>query len=59
VTGRKDSLRLFPISLDQLCKTFGVSGKTQVYNQAFNDVSLFDETNLYAQFLEYSCEATR
>jgi hypothetical protein len=46
----KDSLRLFPISLDQLCKTFDVVGKTQVYNPAFNDVSLFDETNLYTQF---------
>lgn len=50
----KDSYRLFPISLDQLCKTFGVDGKTQVYNPAFNNISLFDDLNLYTQFIDYS-----
>ena len=50
----KDSLRLFPISLDQLCKTFQVIGKTSEYNLDFNDISLFDNLDLFNQFLEYS-----
>jgi hypothetical protein len=31
-----------------------VPGKTQGYNPAFNNIALFDQTNLYTQFLEYS-----
>lgn len=56
VVSWKDSFRLFPVSLDQLCKTFGcyAEGKTQTYNPAFNDISLFDSRELFNQFLEYS-----
>lgn len=50
----KDSFRLFPISLDQLCKTFQVIGKTSEYNLAFNDISLFYNQELTFQLLEYS-----
>jgi hypothetical protein len=50
----KDSFRLFPISLDQLCKTFQVIGKTSEYNLDFNDISLFDNLDLFNQFLDYS-----
>ena len=50
----KDSFRLFPISLDQLCNIFEVEGKTSQYNSSFNDISLFDKKELFHQFLIYS-----
>jgi hypothetical protein len=28
----KDSLRIFPVSLDKVCEMFGVEGKLQPYN---------------------------
>ena len=38
----KDSLRIFPISLDKLCTVFGVEGKLVPYNPKFNNISLFN-----------------
>jgi len=52
----KDSQRLFPVSLSELCEVMNVPGKTSVYNQAFNDISLFDNKELYKEFLEYSVQ---
>ena len=37
-----DSYRLFPVSLDDLCKNFSVLGKTQKYDENFNKFSLFN-----------------
>lgn len=36
----KDSYRIFPVSLENLCKNFNVPGKTSSYNPDFNDVSI-------------------
>ena len=50
----KDSLRIFPISLDKLCKMFLVEGKTASYNPHFNNIDLFNHTQLLQQFITYS-----
>jgi len=50
----KDSIRIFPISLQELCKTFEVEGKLFPYNPEFNKISLFKKPALLNQFIEYS-----
>jgi hypothetical protein len=50
----KDSLRIFPVSLQQLCDTFEVEGKLYPYNPLFNKISLFQNNDLLDQFIEYS-----
>ena len=50
----KDSLRIFPISLQELCSTFEVEGKISSYNPKFNNISLFKDENLLNQFIKYS-----
>ena len=50
----KDSIRIFPISLQQLCNTFEVEGKLFPYNPEFNKISLFKNPALLNQFIEYS-----
>jgi hypothetical protein len=54
----KDSMRLFPIGLSELCETMEVKGKISEYNPLFNDISLFDNQELTKQFLEYSKQDT-
>jgi hypothetical protein len=50
----KDSLRIFPISLKELCKTFEVEGKLFPYSPEFNKISLFENEDLLIQFMDYS-----
>lgn len=50
----KDSYRLFPLSLEQLCKMFNVTGKFGKYNLLFNKIDLFNNPELLTQFIEYS-----
>ena len=50
----KDSLRIFPCSLDKLCKNFGVEGKSTSYNSEFNNINLFKNSELFELFKEYS-----
>lgn len=58
----KDSLRIFPCSLDKLCKMFGVEGKSTSplagYNSEFNNINLFKNSGasaiLFELFKEYS-----
>lgn len=50
----KDSLRLFPVSLQELCNLFNVEGKLHSYNPLFNKISLFENNNLLNSFIEYS-----
>ena len=50
----KDSLRIFPVSLQELCSLFEVDGKTHVYNPLYNKISLFENNNLLLSFIEYS-----
>jgi DNA polymerase type B, organellar and viral len=50
----KDSLRIFPVSLQELCKVFEVEGKLFKYNPEFNKISLFENKELLEQFIAYS-----
>jgi DNA polymerase type B, organellar and viral len=50
----KDSLRIFPVSLQELCSLFGVEGKLYPYNPEFNKITLFENEILLNQFIEYS-----
>lgn len=52
----KDSLRVFPISLNELCKMFDVPGKLSTYNQEFNTIHLFNNLPLLNDFKEYSIQ---
>lgn len=52
----KDSYRIYPISLDDLCKTFNVEGKMNKYDIRFNDLDLFNNLNLLKKFKEYSIQ---
>lgn len=54
-----DSYRIFPVSLDNLCKTFHTEGKTEKYNPDFNKFSLFYDLELFEQFKEYSIQDSR
>jgi hypothetical protein len=61
----KDSLRVFPISLNNLCKMFCVEGKLTPYNSKFNNIDIFNNSTACAaaaaggegilqEFIEYS-----
>jgi hypothetical protein len=50
----KDSLRIFPVSLQELCKVFEVEGKLFSYNPKFNKFTLFEDIELLENFIEYS-----
>jgi hypothetical protein len=52
----KDSIRIFPMSLNDFCNLFGVKGKLIPYNPKFNDISLFDSPRLWASFKKYSLQ---
>jgi len=51
-----DSNRIFPLSLDNLCKMFKVEGKVSKYNQEFNNMTLFDNVILLDEFKTYSIQ---
>ena len=55
----KDSLRIFPVSLDNLCKMFGVEGKVTSYNPEFNSIDLFNNPELLQTFIEYSLQDSK
>lgn len=42
-----------------MCKSFGVKGKTDKYDPAFNDISIFSQPELYSKFIDYSKQDTR
>lgn len=50
----KDSIRIFPMSLDQLCGLFVVTGKLIPYDIRFNDISFFNNHNLLIIFKKYT-----
>lgn len=54
----KDSYRIFPVSLNALCKNFNQLGKTNEYNPIFNTLDFFLENNieLFKEFKEYSIQ---
>jgi DNA polymerase type B, organellar and viral len=49
-----DSMRIFPVSLNELCKIFKVEGKTNSYNSEYNNTSLFNNKTLFSEWLNYS-----
>lgn len=52
----KDSYRIFPVSLDKLCKSLKIIGKTSKYDSKYNQIDLFKDENLLKQFKEYSLQ---
>ena len=52
----KDSIRVFPLSLNELCKMFGIEGKTSKYLPEFNSIDLFDKPELLKIFIDYSIQ---
>jgi DNA polymerase type B, organellar and viral len=50
----KDSLRVFPVSLKDLCGLFGVDGKLHPYNPLYKKIELFENMELLKNFIEYS-----
>jgi hypothetical protein len=52
----KDSYRVFPVSLDNLSKVFNVIGKSSKYDINFNNLNLFDNTDLLNSFKTYSLQ---
>lgn len=52
----KDSMRIFPLSLDDFCKSMGVSSKFGKYKPEYNNIELLSnkDTDLYKEFIEYS-----
>lgn len=52
----KDSLRIFPLSLDKLCQLFGVEGKLTSYNPKFNNIDFFNNPKLLYSFKKYSLQ---
>lgn len=49
-----DSYRLFPLSLDNLCKMYNVPGKFSEYKNEWNNISLFSNEAELNKFMEYS-----
>lgn len=54
----KDSYRIFPVSLNNLCKNFNVEGKINKYNIKYNDINLFlpENKDLFNEFKKYSIQ---
>ena len=52
----KDSLRIFPMSLDKLCAMFDVEGKSTAYNPKFSNLELFNNPTLLQEFISYSLQ---
>jgi hypothetical protein len=54
----KDSFRIFPISLNDLCKQFDVKGKISEYDPIYNDLNIFnsENINLLNKFKEYAIQ---
>ncbi len=53
---RKESLRIFPMSLDKLCGLFGVEGKLTKYNNRFNSIELFNSPVIWGLFKKYALQ---
>jgi hypothetical protein len=52
----KDSLRIFPIKLNNLCEVFKVKGKLSAYNPKFNNIDFFKVPILVHTFKKYSLQ---
>lgn len=54
----KDSYRIFPVKLDDLCKSLGIEGKISNYNMKFNNIKLFENPSLLEKFKSYALQDT-
>jgi hypothetical protein len=52
----KDSLRIFPMSLNNLCEMFAVEGKLTSYNSMFTKLEFFNKPKLLQEFINYSLQ---
>lgn len=52
----KDSLRIFPFSLNELCKLFLVEGKLMSYDSRFSNLNMFNNPKLLYLFKKYSMQ---
>lgn len=52
----KDSLRIFPMSLNDLCKMFNVEGKLTSYNPKFRSLDMFNDSILLNEFKKYALQ---
>lgn len=58
----KDSYRIFPCSLNELCNIFGVDGKLSAYKKEFNSVAVLSDQTALSELIEYNrvdCTALR
>lgn len=51
-----DSYRIFPISLNELCKVFEVKGKISEYNIEYNSLNLFSDKRMLQEFRTYALQ---
>ena len=52
----KDSHRIFPFSLNDLCNLFSTEGKLTSYDLRFNNISLFNSSVLISKFKKYALQ---
>lgn len=52
----KNSYRIFPVSLDKLCKSLKIDGKFSKYNLKYNNIDLFKDKYLLEEFKLYSLQ---
>jgi hypothetical protein len=50
----KDSYRIFPVSLDDLCNMLSLPGKSSKYKSEFHNLTLFKNSSLLEEFKIYS-----
>lgn len=55
----KDSFRIFPVSLNELCKIFNVDGKINKYNELYNNANIFDNDMLLNEFKNYCIQDSK
>jgi hypothetical protein len=55
----KDSYRIFPVSLNDLCEILGVKGKTSTYKPEYHQITLFNNLKLLSEFKEYSLQDSK
>jgi hypothetical protein len=52
----KDSCRIFNVSLEELSKIFNVQGKINPYKQEYNNISIFNNSELLNNFINYGMQ---
>ena len=55
----KDSLRIFPCSLEELANIFSIEGKLGCYKPEYNSIDLFNNTQLLEEFIKYGCQDSK